>query len=195
VPGRHRATSGPTGARSVGALTPPRAPATHLAPSAAGHGELERFLNASAKSSGVDQWKEEDMRRIHAATSAGRALLCSRVRAALAACGTRPRLMRGMRAVIVTALSLVVFASVTALASGSPPWGGPPGSCVPPGQGQGPPGGQYGPPGGQYGGGGGAPPTDQYTPPGAGSGPPGQPSGVPGTQYGCPPGLQYGASR
>ena len=128
------------------------------------------------------------MRRIHAAISVGRARLHSAARAAFAACGTRPRVARGMRAVVVMALSLVVFASVTALASGSPPWGSPPGTCVPPGQGQ-------GPPGGQYGGGGPTPPTDQYTPPGAGSGPPGQPPGVPGSQYGCPPGLQYGGSR
>lgn len=136
------------------------------------------------------------MPRIHAAMSAGRARVHLAGRVALAACGTRPRLTRGIRAALVTALSLVVFASVTALASGSPPWGSPPGSCVPPGQGQGgPPGGQYGPPGGQYGGGGGSPPMDQYTPPGAGSGPPGQPPGVPGSQYGCPPGLQYGGSR
>ena len=166
--------------------------ASRLVPSDAG---LERFLNARVESSGVDQRKEEEMPRIHAAMSAGRARVHSAGRVALAACGTRPRLTRGMRAALVTALSLVVFASVTALASGSPPWGSPPGSCVPPGQGQGPPGGQYGPPGGQYGGGGGSPPMDQYTPPGAGSGPPGQPPGVPGSQYGCPPGLQYGGSR
>ncbi|MGH3137138.1 MAG: hypothetical protein ACRDPV_11670 [Gaiellaceae bacterium] len=124
------------------------------------------------------------MRRIHAASSAGRARLHAAAHAAVAACGTRPGLMRGMRAVVVLALSLVVFASVTALASGSPPWGSPPGNCVPPGQGQSPPGGQYGGPP--------TPPTNQYTPPGAGSGPPGQPGGVPGTQYGCPPGIQYG---
>ena len=157
---------------------------------------FERFLNACVESSGVDPRKEEEMPRIQDAMSAGRTRVHSAGRVALAACGTRPRLTRGIRAALVTALSLVVFASVTALASGSPPWGSPPGSCVPPGQGQGgPPGGQYGPPGGQYGGGGGSPPMDQYTPPGAGSGPPGQPPGVPGSQYGCPPGLQYGGSR
>jgi len=123
------------------------------------------------------------MRRIHAASSAGRARLHAAARAAFAACGTRPGVMRGLRAVVVLALSLVVFASMTALASGAPPWGSAPGTCAPPGQGQSPPGGQYGGP---------TPPTNQYTPPGAGSGPPGQPGGVPGSQYGCPPGIQYG---
>ncbi len=123
------------------------------------------------------------MRRIHAAISAGGARLHAAAHAAYAACGTRPEVMRGLRAAVVLVLSLVVFASVTALAAGAPPWGSPPGTCKPPGQGQSPPGGQYGGP---------TPPTNQYTPPGAGSGPPGQPGGVPGSQYGCPPGIQYG---
>jgi hypothetical protein len=101
------------------------------------------------------------------------------------------------RAALATVGSVVLFASLSALAFAGPPWGSPPGSCVPPGQT--PPDNQYGGPGNQYGGSGNGPSGDQYTPPGAGDGPPGQQDGVPGlqyggpgAQYGCPPGLSPG---
>jgi len=92
----------------------------------------------------------------------------------------RGRFRLAMRVVIASALAVVVFASVTALAlAGGPPWGSPPGPCKPPGL-------QYGLPGN-------GPSADQYGPPGAGNGPPGQQNGVPGLGGGCPPGLQSAA--